>query len=53
MGGCLQTLLWVVVELVVGRVIDELVKRLTGRKVRLGWLGLLLAFFGIKSSRRR
>jgi uncharacterized membrane-anchored protein YhcB (DUF1043 family) len=34
MQGCLTMILYVIVEVVVGRVIDEIIKRLTGRRIR-------------------
>jgi len=41
-----------VIEAVVARVIQELIKRLTGGHV-LGWLGALLAFFGLRMRNMR
>jgi len=48
MPGCLQMILYIVVEVIIGRVIDEVIKRLTGRRIRAGFLVTLLAMFGIR-----
>jgi hypothetical protein len=49
MPGCLQAIIYIIVEVIIGRVIDEIIKRLTGRRIRgLGFLTMLLALFGIR-----
>lgn len=48
MPGCLQAIVWIIVEVIIGRFIDEIIKRLTGRRIRLGFLSFILAFFGIR-----
>lgn len=53
MGGCLQNIVFVILEIVVGRLLDELLRRLTGRRVRLGWLALFFPFIGLFGPRRR
>jgi hypothetical protein len=48
MAGCLQMIIYIIVEVIIGKLLDELIKRLTGRRIRLGWLAALLALFGIR-----
>ncbi len=48
MPGCLQMIIYIIVEVIIGRVIDEIIKRLTGRRIRLGFFAALLAMFGIR-----
>ncbi len=52
MGGCLSFLMRVVFDALLARIIQEIIKRITGG-TRLGWLGALLAFFGIRLTQSR
>ncbi len=49
MQGCLAALFRVIVETIVVRIAQEIIRRLTGgTKLAFGWLFILLALLGIR-----
>ena len=56
MGGCLITIVRLVINTVIARAVskiaDEIIRRLTGARLTTGWLWALLAVLGIGGVRR-
>ncbi len=56
MGGCLITIVRLVINTVIARAVskiaDEIIRRLTGARLTTGWLWALLAVLGLGGVRR-
>ena len=56
MGGCLATIVRLVINTVIARAVskiaEEIIRRLTGARLTTGWLWALLAVLGLGGGRR-
>lgn len=52
MGGCLSFIVRVLFDAILARILQEIIRRITGGN-RLGWFAALLAFFGIRLAGNR